>query len=90
MPVPDKVSSRLTGGLKKFQPFQPILAAARARDVNETDTVVIITDVLQEVFGCDKHSEIKSEHMVRGTLWDLAIKLDGGLQLIIEVKTRWC
>ena len=83
MPVPTKVASRLVAGLKKFQ---PILAAAKARDVNESDTVVVVTDVLHEVFGYDKYSEITSEHMVRGTFCDLAIKLDGGLQLLIEVK----
>jgi len=78
MPVPAKVASRLAAGLKKFQ---PILAAAKARDVNESDTVVVVTDVLHEVFGYDKYSE-----MVRGTFCDLAIKLEGGLQLLIEVK----
>lgn len=83
MPVPAKVASRLAAGLKKFQ---PILAAAKARDVNESDTVVVVTDVLHEVFGYDKYAEITSEHMVRGTFCDLAIKLEGGLQLLIEVK----
>lgn len=66
--------------------FQPILAAAKARDVNESDTVVIVTDLLQEVFGYDKYAEITSEHMIRGTFCDLAIKLEGGLTILIEVK----
>lgn len=83
MAVPAKVSARVTAGLKKFQ---PILQAAKTRDVNESDTVVIITDVLHEVFGYDKYSEITSEHMIRGTFVDLAIKIDGVLQLLIEVK----
>jgi hypothetical protein len=83
MAIPAKVATRLAAGLKKFQ---PILAAAKARDVNESDTVVIITDLLQEIFGYDKYSEITSEHMIRGTFCDLAIKLDGGLQLLLEIK----
>lgn len=83
MAVQVKVASRIASGLKKFQ---PILTAAKARDVNESDTVVIIADLLQEVFGYDKYAEITSEHSIRGTFCDLAIKLDGGLQFLIECK----
>lgn len=81
--LPAKMASRLATGLKKFQ---PILLAARSRDVNESDTVVIVTDLLQEIFGYDKYAEITSEHMIRGTYCDLAIKLEGALALLIEVK----
>lgn len=83
MAIPAKVGSRLSVGLRKFQ---PILASARSRDVNESDTVVIVTDLLHEVFGYDKYSEITSEHMIRGTFCDLAIKLAGTLALLVEVK----
>jgi hypothetical protein len=81
--VPNKVATRLAAGLKRFQ---PILQAARSRDVNESDTVVIVMDMLQEIFGYDKYAEITSEHLIRGTFCDLAIKLEGGLQMLIEVK----
>lgn len=81
--LPSKVAARISGGLKRFQ---PILDAARARDANESDTVVIIMDLLHEVFGYDKYSEITSEHAIRGTFCDLAIRIDGGLALLIEVK----
>lgn len=81
--LPTKVADRIRSALKKFQ---PVLEAARARDVNESDTVVIITDVLQEMFGYDKYTEITSEHMIRNTFCDLAIKLDGKLAFLIEVK----
>jgi hypothetical protein len=81
--VPGRVASRIAGGIKKFQ---PILNAAKARDVNESDTVLIITDILQEVLGYDKYSEITSEHAIRGTYCDLALRLDGEVHLLIEVK----
>ena len=81
--VPKKVAERITAGLKRFQ---PILASAKTRDVGESDTVMIITDMLSEVFGYDKYSEITSEYAIRGTYCDLAIKLDGTLQTLIEVK----
>lgn len=83
MAIPKKLEERFISGLKRFQ---PILSAAKARDVNESDTVVIITDVLHDVFGYDKYSEITSEHMIRGTFCDLAIKIDGSLALLIEAK----
>lgn len=83
MALPKKLEERISGGLKRFQ---PILSAAKSRDVNESDTVVIITDVLQDVFGYDKYSDITSEHMIRGTFCDLAIKIDGSLALLIEAK----
>src|SRR4051812_38660891 len=81
--LPKKAAERIANGLKRFQ---PILAAAKTRDVNESDTVVIVTDLLQDVFGYDKYTEITSEHSIRGTFCDLAIKLDGGLQFLLEVK----
>lgn len=81
--IPTKIETRLIAGLKKFQ---PILANAKARDLNEADTVTIVKDLLAEVFGYDKYSEVTSEHAIRGTYCDLAIKLDGALQLLIEVK----
>jgi len=81
--ISTKVSDRLTQGIKRYQ---PILSAAKSRDVNEADTVTIVKDMLQDVFGYDKYVEITGEHLIRGTFVDLAIKLDGQLSLLIEVK----
>lgn len=81
--VPAKAAERIRDGLKRFQ---PILGSAKARDVNESDTVVIVTDLLQYVFGYDKYAEITSEHMIRGTFCDLAVKIDGSLAFLLEVK----
>lgn len=81
--IPIKTRERLIAGIKRFQ---PIVSAARSRDVNESDTVTIVTDILAEIFGFDKYSEITSEFVIRGTFVDLAIKIDGVLQMLIEVK----
>jgi len=78
-----KAAERISSGLKRFQ---PILESARVRDINESDTVIIVTDILQYVLGYDKYAEITSEHAIRGTYCDLAIKLEGKLVLLIEVK----
>jgi hypothetical protein len=47
---------------------------------------MIVTDMLAEVFGYDKYSEVTAEFAIRGTYCDLATKIDGTLQALIEVK----
>ena len=81
--IPSKVESRLVAGLKKFQ---PVLLDAQKRDVNETDTVIIITDMLSEIFGYDKYSELTSEKNIRGSFCDLATKVENVIQTLIEAK----
>lgn len=81
--VPKRVAERLTAGLKRYQ---PILDAARSRDVNESDTSMIVSDMLADVFGYDKYNEITRELCVRGTYCDLAIRIDEKFQVLIEVK----
>lgn len=81
--IPTKVQARLVTGIKKFQ---PILNAAKTKDINESDTVVIITDMLTELFGFDKYSEITSEYAIKKTFCDLAIKVNGKLRFLIEAK----
>lgn len=81
--LPKRVVERLIAGIKRYQ---PILAAAKARDVGEADTVTIIKDMLADVFGYDKYSDVTSEYAIRGTYCDLAIKIEGQLETLIEVK----
>ncbi|HEX3126305.1 MAG TPA: restriction endonuclease subunit R [Thermoanaerobaculia bacterium] len=83
MPIPNRVADRLASGLKRFQ---PILASAKSRDVNESDTSMIVTDILAELFGYDKYHEVTRELCIRGTFCDLATRLEGKFQMIIEVK----
>lgn len=79
-----KQKDRIVKGVKKFQ---PILVKAKAADINESDTVTIITDMLSEVFGYDKYANITSEFAIKKTFCDLAIKLeDGKVPLLIECK----
>ena len=83
MRINSKVTERISQNLKKFQ---SILESAKTRDVTEADTVTIIKDMLSDIFGYDKYSEITSEYAIRGTYCDLAIKLDGKVSLLIEAK----
>lgn len=79
-----KVKDRIAAGMKKFQ---PILVKAQAADINESDTVTIITDMLCDIFGYDKYENVTSEFAIKKTFCDLAIKLDGKVPLLIECKS---
>lgn len=83
MAVPKRVVERIAARLKAFQ---SILEQQRARDVSEAVTVTIVKDLLSELFGYDKYADLTSEHSIRGTFGDLAVKIDGKLALLIEVK----
>ncbi|MCG2796825.1 MAG: type I restriction enzyme HsdR N-terminal domain-containing protein [Actinomycetia bacterium] len=83
MKVPAKVQARVTAALKRFQ---PVLSSALARDVNESDTAAIVTDILAEIFGYDKYHEVTSEHQIRSTYCDLAIDIEGRVRLLLECK----
>lgn len=81
--VPKRVVDRIRSAHKVFA---PILVSQRDRDVSEADTVTIVKDLLSDMFGYDKYAEVTSEHAIRGTYCDLAIKIEGKLRLLIEVK----
>lgn len=82
--VNTKIKERMTKGVKKFQ---PILKKALSADVNESDTVTIITDMLCEIFGYDKYENITSEFAIKKTYCDLAIKLNDQIPFLIECKS---
>ena len=81
--ISKKVSERFVKSVAKFQ---KVLQIAKDRDVNESDTVSILTDVFSEVFGYDKYLEITREFTIRSTYCDLALKIDEKVQYLIEVK----
>lgn len=83
MAVPKKVSERIITQLKRYQ---PILAAARSRDISESDTVVIIADMLADVLGYKKYIEVTTEFAIRGTYVDLAVKIDNDVRFLVEAK----
>lgn len=83
-----KVSKRFVDRAKPaLKKFQKLLADARSRDVNESDTCVILADFLSEVLGYDKYSEVTTEFAVRSTFCDLAIKTGNKVRFLIEVKS---
>jgi len=83
MNIPKRVSDRLVRSVGKFQ---QVIRIAKDRDVNESDTVSIIKDMLAEIFGYNKYLDLTSEFAVRGTFCDLAINIDNKVEYLIEAK----
>lgn len=82
--IPAKVESRIKEALKRYQ---PLVEQAKARDIGEADTSTLVKDILADLFGYDKYSEITAEYQIKGTYCDLAMKVDGKLTVLVEVKS---
>jgi len=81
--IPKKVTDRLS---KEITKYKRILKKAADRDINESDTVAIITDILSDVFGFDKYAEVTSEYCIKNTYCDLAVKVDDKIKYLLEAK----
>lgn len=82
--IPKKVQDRLSSGLRRYQPIVRRLAE---RDISEADTVTVIKDMLSDIFGYDKYTELTSEQQIRGTFCDLAIRVENKVHYLCEVKS---
>ncbi len=57
-----------------------------ARDANEGDTRLLVTDFLCEGLGYDKYEDLTTEYQVKGEFADYGIRVDKQLAAFIEVK----
>lgn len=83
MAIPAKIQTRITAQLKRYG---PILEQAKKRDIGESDTCIIITDMLADVLGYNKYEHITTEQAVKTTAVDAAVAVDGKLRFFIEAK----
>lgn len=81
--VTSKAKKRISKQLKRFQ---KIIQDKINEDVNESDTGMVVADMLSDFFGYDKYSEISTETAIRGTYCDFGISLKDKLKLLIELK----
>lgn len=72
---------------KPLKKYLPHLVQAQQESLNEADTVQRLTKVFEEVFGYDPMSEISREAAIKDRFCDLALKIDGSIRLLIEVKS---
>jgi hypothetical protein len=84
MTLSAKFTKRINANLKRYQ---GVVAQIKKKDANESDTVTVITDILQDIFGYDKYADITSEYAIRGTYCDLAILDDHKkTRFLVEAK----
>lgn len=81
--IPSKVIDRFKENLVKIQ---KVIEQARSKDINEADTVVIVSEILTSIFGYDKYNEVTREYAIKNTYCDLAVKVEDHMMFLIEVK----
>src|SRR6266498_311031 len=74
---------RLKAAIRRFS--RP-LADLAARDANEGDTRLLVTDFLCDALGYDKYADLTTEYAVKGEFADYGIRIDRDLVAFIEVK----
>ncbi len=74
---------RLKAAIRRFS--RP-LADLAARDANEGDTRLLVTDFLCDALGYDKYADLTTEYQVKGEFADYGIRIDKELVAFIEVK----
>jgi predicted type IV restriction endonuclease len=78
-----EAQTRLRNAIRRFS--RP-MADLRARDANEGDTRLLVTDFLCEALGFDKYEHLTTEYAVKGEFADYGIRIDKQLVAFIEVK----
>src|SRR5688500_4928832 len=66
--------------------FSKPLADLVARDANEGDTRLLVTDFLCDGLGYDKYSDLTTEYQVKGEFADYGVRIDKELVAFIETK----
>ena len=74
---------RVKVAVKKYQ--KP-LADLVARDANEGDTRLLVTEILCDALGYDKYEDLTTEYQVKVDFADYGVRIDKQLVAFIEVK----
>ncbi len=70
-------------GLRRYaKPLNEMIA----RDANEGDTRLLVTDILCDMLGYDKFADLTTEYQVKGEFADYGVRIDKDLVALIEVK----
>jgi predicted type IV restriction endonuclease len=71
---------------RPLKKFIPLFLKARESNLNEADTSTHIERFLDEVLGYNVLTEITKEQKTGGGKIDLAVRIDGQIQFLLEVK----
>lgn len=72
--------------LEAIKRYSKPLQDLKARDANEGDTRLVVTDILCEGLDYDKFRDLTTEYMVRQDFADYGVRIDKQLVAFIEVK----
>jgi len=79
----EKAKARINDALRRYR---GVLETAKQQNKNESDTSGIIFNMLGDVLGYDKFEEVTGQFRVRGQYIDYAVKLNGDVKFLVEVK----
>ncbi len=71
---------------KDFRKLIPIFRKTFEQNINEAETSLRISKFFEDVLGYDIFEEISKEHMIKDRYVDYAIKLEGRIEYLVEVK----
>ena len=73
--------------LQTLKRYAQVFREARIRDANESETVMLLTEFFKEVLEFDPlKGEVSKEVAIKDRYCDIALKLDGEIELLIEAK----
>jgi hypothetical protein len=73
--------------LVQLRRFASAFKEARERNANESDTVMYLVKFFEDVLGYDPlKGEISKEVAIKDRYCDVALKVDGGVKLLVEAK----
>jgi len=78
-----KIQERLRAGLRCFK---PLLKAAKERDASRADTATLALDLLSNLFGFDRYSEVTPELDNREAVYDFAIHSGNSVAMLVRVS----
>jgi hypothetical protein len=74
--------------LSKLRRFTTVFREARERGANESDTMMFLVRMFEEVFGYDAFKgEISKELAIKDKYCDIALKIDGAVRILVEGKS---
>lgn len=71
---------------KPLKKFIPHMLQAKKENLNEADTVQRISKFFEDVLGYDPLTEISFEAQMKNKYVDMALKVDGTIELLLEAK----
>lgn len=71
---------------KKLKVYSNIFKEAQEKEKKEADVVMYLVQFFKTVLGYDIFKEISKEYQIKGKYCDIAIKIKGQVEMLIEVK----